>query len=138
MRVILLSSILLGSIAISRQNPVTYTDKDNNVIIPPCLAETGLNLSVLGVAKIEDVRDSSFYNLKTLTEDKRGCFVACVYKKLGIITEENVLINDRVIPPGVAVPKKKLATAFEDATEACRAQKDLCKLGNCLYEIYFF
>ncbi|XP_058797548.1 uncharacterized protein LOC131667845 [Phymastichus coffea] len=110
-------------------------DPDNNIRehVEDCLADNGLNISILGIDKIEDLNEKSFENLKDIAKDIRNCFVACVYKKKGIITPEGTLAE----PVFRADPNKKFTTTFDDAINACRGEKNFCRLGGCLYGVYF-
>ncbi|XP_008214601.1 uncharacterized protein LOC100116411 isoform X3 [Nasonia vitripennis] len=98
-----------------------------------CLDQTGLDLSIFGVSRIDDVTEQNLKKLAEVTADKRGCLVACVFQKQGMISKEGVLQANPPRPD----PTTKLETTFEEAIAACRSEKNFCKLGNCLFEIYF-
>ncbi|NP_001155031.1 venom protein O precursor [Nasonia vitripennis] len=133
MRILLLS--IFGSIiAFSHQqeNP-ELSDAHWQEDLQSCLDQTGLDLSIFGVSRIDEVTEQHLKKLTKVPADKRGCLVACVFQKQGMISKEGVLQNNPPHPD----PTTKFETTFEDAIAVCRAEENFCKLGNCLFGIYF-
>ncbi|XP_001601456.1 uncharacterized protein LOC100117126 [Nasonia vitripennis] len=96
---------------------IRLTDQQLKEYVQVCLAKTRLS---------QGFYQSGDEAQKILTEEQKSCFLACMFKRTGIIDHDgsvNLKLGDEELPRTPAI-------------EACitTAKEDICKLAICLHK----